>query len=81
MITPRVSTAIGTVIQPIRLTEDVRSFMKRTENKGRREGRGGGRKRSRGDVNSKDREEAESEQKRKKEVKKRKSEGKKLTKN
>ncbi len=58
MITPKVSTVSGSIIEPIKLTEDVRDFMKRTEKKGRRmeggeEGKGkrkrteGGRKRER----------------------------------
>ena len=33
LIKPRVHTVVGAIIEPIRLTEDVQDFMKRTEKK------------------------------------------------
>ena len=35
LVRPKVTTKMGTIIEPIRLTEDVQDFMKRTEKKSR----------------------------------------------
>ena len=40
LIAPRVRVAVGQVIEPMRLTEDVQDFMKRTEKRAGRKGRG-----------------------------------------
>ena len=40
LVRPKVTTRVGTIIEPIRLTEDVQDFMKRTEKKRSRQQKG-----------------------------------------